>query len=100
MSIFDTLLSRFGYFKTQTVVNPAQWLLAEAEAEQFNIPNPAQFSAQSELMARLSWVNIAVTTISRAAAMQAISVKQVDGEDTEDIVNHEFEMLLHVPNPL
>lgn len=100
MSIFDTLLSRFGYFKTQTVTNPAQWLLADAETERFNIPNPAQFSAQSELMARLSWVNIAVTTISRAAAMQAISVKQVDGEDTEDIVNHEFEMLLHEPNPL
>ena len=101
MGIIDNLLARWGYQrKTQTVTNPPGWLLADANAERFNVPTGALFEAQAELMQRLSWVNIAVSLISRSAAVLDLNVLRMEGEETVDIPNHDFERLLWHPNPL
>jgi len=89
-----------GYSKTNTVTNPAGWLLAQADSERYNVPSGALFEAQAELMQRLSWVNIAVSLISRSAAVLDLNVLKMEGEDTVDIPNHDFERLLWHPNPL
>lgn len=100
MSIFDNLLARWGYTKTRPVENPTGWLLAEASGEKFNIPDGSLPANQADLMRRLSWVNIAVTTTARAAAVLPLNVLEMDGERNKDIPNHPFEQLLNMPNPL
>lgn len=100
MAWYDNLLARWGYTKTQTVTNPPSWLLADAQAERYNVPDGAVFANQAELMQRLSWVNIAVGMIARSAAVQGLNIMRMNGEDSEDIANHPFEQLLWHPNPL
>ena len=76
------------------------WLRATARAEAMNQINPAMWEKQAELYQRLSWVQIAVSTIANAAATTGFSVKEMDGDDKIDIVNHPFEQLLQKPNDL
>lgn len=101
MTILDRLFSRMGYTrKTATISNPPAWLLADADYEQYNVPSGQVFANQAQLMQRLSWVNIAIGTIARAAAVLDLNVLRMVGEETEDIPNHDFERLLWKPNPL
>lgn len=100
MSIFDGLLARFGYAKTQQVQQPAPWLLATAEAERWNIPDGSRYTAQAALYQRLSWVQIAVQTLAQSGASVRLAVKSLRGEQTREIINHPFELLMQRPNPL
>jgi len=73
--------------------------LRAADAERWTVPDYALANNQEGLYRKLSWVNIAVSFVARACAAQALNVKRYVAEDTEDIVNHPFEMLLRRPNP-
>jgi len=74
-------------------------ILATAEQEKYNIPSLSLPQRQAELYQRLSWVAIAVGHVANEAAGTPLEVLQDMGDDTEGIVNHEFEQLLKRPNP-
>lgn len=78
---------------------PPDWLRATGKVAQYNIPNNRVTRNQEELYMRLSWVAIAVSTISKQAAGTKLSVNQLVGEEKEAIDNHEFEELMRRPNP-
>lgn len=99
MGLLDRLAARFGYMKAQGKDYP-QWVLATAEAATWGQLDASKWRSQAELYQRLSWVQIAVSTIANAIATAKFSVKELDGEDETDIINHDFEMLLRRPNPL
>lgn len=76
------------------------WLQATAGAELHNVQDPELYGAQSDLYRRLSWVLAAVMHVASEAALTAGQVMKHKGEDSEDVKNHEFELLLQRPNPL
>ena len=114
MGIWDGLAKRFGYVpqdpytlipraypaKAQPLTNPPAFLRADAVAEQYSIPDRSLPEAQLELYQRLTWVQIAVSTVASIGATTAFNVLQLAGEETSDIPNHPFELLLRRPNPL
>ena len=100
MSILDSVLTRLGYGKMQAIENLPAMLSATAEGQRYNVPPLVMPEAQSELYQRLSWVQVAVGAVAQAAAVERISVHQLEGEDEVDIPNHPLEMLLLRPNPL
>ena len=70
-----------------------------AEDAKFDMPDTTRYDYQAMLFKKLSWINIAVTLLSYAAASSVFSVKKMVGDKEEDIVNHDFEKLLRRPNP-
>ena len=101
MNIFERVLQRFGYFKTATLDNPAEWLQATGRAERFSIPHGEMYHEQARLYQCLSWIHIAVKVVSQSAAVVPLGIsKKSEGETVEAIDNHPFEMLLDRPNPL
>lgn len=104
MSIIDKLLYQFGYLKAGSASAgqtkyPAH-LLASAGAEAWSMPSPGVYENQAKLYAKLSWVYGAISRTAETAALQPLNVKELKGEETEDIPNHDFELLLNDPNPL
>lgn len=109
MGLLDRLAARFGYRKADAVqeVNDAQkaddvqadWLRVMADTEQYNIPDRTLPQAQSELYNRLSWVQMAISTVAQDVALTAFDVSSLDGEKTIQITNHPFELRLRHPNP-
>jgi len=77
-----------------------KWALANAADQRFDMPENTLATAHGELYQRLSWVQIAVTTIANAAAVQPLNVLSRKGDTTKDIDGHPFEELLRRPNPL
>ena len=86
--------------KAAPISDPPAFLRADAVAEQYSIPDRSLPEAQLELYQRLTWVQIAVSTVASIGATTAFNVLQLAGEDTSDIPNHPFELLLRRPNPL
>ena len=99
MGMLERIAATLGYTKA-AVNNAPAWLQATAEAEQFTVPERTLPEAQAELYQRLSWVQIAVSTVARVAATTKFNVMQMSGEDTEQVIDHDFERLLRRPNPL
>lgn len=63
-------------------------------------PDPSIYGNQADLMRRLSWVYSAVTRVAETVASLAdYEVYDISGEDKTEVVNHDFERLLHHPNP-
>jgi len=114
MGLLDNLVRRFGYVpvdpytlipraipaKMQPVADAPAFLRAEATAESYSIPDRSLPEAQLELYQRLTWVQIAVSTVASIGATTPFNVLQLAGESTDDIPNHPFELLLRRPNPL
>jgi len=98
MGLIDTIAARFGYAKAGKQY--PKWILDTAAVASSSDFNPAMWRSQAELYQRLSWVQIAVSMIANAIATVPFSVKQMQGEDEEDLINHDFERLLMRPNPL
>jgi hypothetical protein len=69
-------------------------LTATAAAEAYSIPDRSLPEAQLELYQRLTWVQIAVNAVADVGAGTPFNVLRINGEDTEDIPNHPFELLL------
>lgn len=96
----ENILGRLGLAKVDKNTVYPQHLLATAGAERFNIPTGEMVKSQAELYQRLSWVNTAVSSISKLSATVKFNVQKAVGEDTIEIPNHPFELLLSRPNPL
>lgn len=100
MGLFDRIINRLGYAKAIQDAQVPTWLGAAGRAEGTTHIMPEKWKSQEELYRRLSWVNIAVGITARSAATTAFSVKEMIGEETQDIVNHDYEALMYRPNPL
>lgn len=115
MGLLDTIANRLGYQRGPTSTEIAQmvadgvkaavtqapaWLTASAEAEQYSVPDRSLPEAQLELYQRLTWVQIAVSTVANVMATTPFNVSSLSGEKTTGIANHPFELLLRRPNPL
>ena len=113
MGFLDGLIKRLGYVpqdpytliprtpaKAAPLTEAPAFLRADASAEQYSIPDRSLPEAQLELYQRLSWVQIAVSKIAEVGATTAFNVMALAGEETNDIPNHPFELLLRRPNPL
>jgi len=94
------LIPRATPAKAQPIAAPPAWLTATAGAEAYTIPDRSLPAAQLELYQRLTWVQIAVSKAAEVAATTPFNVMRLAGEDTQDIPNHPFELLLRRPNPL
>lgn len=97
-TLIDRVLNRFGYMKAQP--KPPDWLLLSAQDEEYSVPDGTQPKKQADLYTKLSWVQIAVGTVAQTAATAAFGVMQLQGEKTNAVENHPFELLLRRPNPL
>ncbi|HEY6021462.1 MAG TPA: phage portal protein, partial [Candidatus Paceibacterota bacterium] len=75
-------------------------LMGGSYDELANIPDRGIFKNQMELYRRLSWVATAVELTAQTAATTVLNVKRKSGEKTEDVPNHEFELLLNHPNEM
>lgn len=98
MGLLERIADYLGYTKTESIANPADWMLSFPEDG--NIPERNLPDAQLELYQRLSWVQIAVSTVSRTATTAALRVVEMNQEREEQLDNHPFEQLLTRPNPL
>lgn len=98
-NLFERLIARMGYAKASGEEYP-EWLRATASGEGETHIDPSKWESQADLYRRLSWVNIAVSMIAKAASTVPFSVLQLEGDERADIVNHPFELLLSRPNPL
>ena len=100
MGIIDNLARRLGYSKaTQQAQYPA-WLADTAEVNGWAIPDGRLAGSQGALYQKLSWVQSAISLTARTVAGVKFNVLKRAGEDTEDVPNHPFEVLLSRPNPL
>ena len=100
MSIFDNLMQRMGYIKTEQLKDIPRHLLANAAVAKYSLPDSSRYENQADLYRRLSWVHIAVSVKAQSCAVTPFNVKRLVGEEEEDIPNHPFEELLRRPNPL
>lgn len=82
-----------------TVASYPDFLLDAAGQQKYSIPRLSVPESQARLYQKLDWVSNAVTRVSNTAAGTPLMVKRVQGEETEDIIAHEFEKLLRKPNP-
>ncbi len=99
MTLWDRLAGLFGYTKAEITAPPA-WLQAEAISSQYEIPERTLPTAQLELYQRLSWIQIAVGNVAGVVSTTPLNVGKRTGEETDDVPNHPFELLLARPNPL
>jgi len=97
MSLLDTVLARLGYIKAQRYPD---WALAYAEANKWAIPDGSQHEVQARLYRQLDWIATAIDVRSETAALTPFDVKRRQSEDSVDIPNHPFELLLQRPNPV
>lgn len=67
---------------------------------QYDAPYPYNAPRQEAFYALVSWIHTAVRILAQTAAGTPFGVKEWKGEDTIEIVNHPFELLLRAPNPL
>jgi HK97 family phage portal protein len=104
MGLIDQLLGKLGYAKTPLTPPEGRglppWISAYAESEVWNVQDPAYTQEEADLYSKLSWINIAVSLKSKAAAAVNLKIYQdVDGADDTELPNHDFLRLLRHPNP-
>lgn len=80
-----------------TIPRPMQML---AEGSRYTLPDGSTYIIQSNLYEKLSWISTAIDFVAEAAALLKQNVKQRTGEDTKDIPNHPYELLMQTPNPM
>jgi HK97 family phage portal protein len=102
------LLNRFGIYTRRDIdalkarIAQAPHLLATARQEEYTIPDTyGLYRSQAELFRRLPALSTAVEMLSNVGALVKASVMQrLAGEESQDVPNHPFEVLLANPNPL
>lgn len=101
MNIFDRLSNAYNAFnKTEPLENPHAWQRSVARVEGMGLPSLSTARAQEDLYRRLSWVQIAVSTVAEQSATTPFGVETKTQETLEEVVAHPFEILLDRPNPL
>jgi HK97 family phage portal protein len=99
-NIFENLLSRWGYTKTQPIPKPTQWQQAEATEASWDYPDLGTVTNQADLYRVLSWVFAAIEAKCNMASGATLDIKRLEGEKVVDVPNHPFETLLRKPNPM
>jgi len=103
MSWLDRLAQTLGYIPRKAVQpqRPLPELLsAMAGGERFTIPEGWSVEQQSDLYKKLTWIQIGISHVAESAAGVKFSVRELQGEESEDVPNHPFELKLQRPNPL
>ncbi len=112
MSIIEKILNPFGYISEKQFNNKMQeaikaeidrvlpkWLGDTADAMKWNMPNPAIFANQADMYRISPILGTAVSILGSDLGTSKFNVKRMVGEETRDIPNHEYELLIRNPNP-
>lgn len=112
MSIIDNAMYRLGITtraKFKELVGEAvkrelekmpYWLDGTPEAERNNLPDPIIFANQADMYRLSPILGTALDILAGDVGLSKLNVKRMVGEETRDIPNHEFEVLMRNPNPL
>ena len=112
MSILETTLNRFGFVSerqlqdriTEAVKkeldNIPRWLSDTADAQKFIQPDPMIYANQADLYRLSPILGTALDVLAEDVGLSKFNVKRMVGEETRDIPNHEFEILMRNPNPM
>lgn len=112
MTISERILSTFGFIsekqftlKLQEAVkaeldkNLPDWLGETADAQRWLMPDISVFANQADMYRVSPILGTAVNILGNDIGTSKINVKRIVGEETRDIPNHPFELLLRNPNP-
>jgi hypothetical protein len=112
MSILDRALNTLGLYSQKQfsmIVEEAVkreldkvhgWLGETADAQKYDMPNPAIFANQADLYRLSPILGTALDIVAGDIGTSTFNVKRVRSEEEVDIPNHELEMLLRTPNPM
>ena len=79
---------------------PPEFIATRARNMRYNLPDYTLAENQQRLYQMVSWIHVAVKTVANGCALQPFNVLKRTGEETEQIYNHDFEVLLRRPNEL
>lgn len=112
MTIPERIFNRFGFLsekqfnvklieavKMEIDKNLPKWLGETADAAQWDMPSPTIFATQADMYRLSPILGTAVNILGNDIGTSKINVKRMVREETRDIPNHEFEVLLRNPNP-
>jgi HK97 family phage portal protein len=112
MSIMDTILKPFGYISEKDFnfrlseaikfeLNKAmpKWLGETADAARWDMPDPSIFATQADMYRLSPILGTAINILGNDIGTSKINIKRMVGEETRDIPNHDFELLIRNPNP-
>jgi HK97 family phage portal protein len=104
MNIFDKILLNIGImtrnaFK-QEIKKLERWQIDTASSQQWLMPDPYIFANQADFYRLNANLGAALDLLAEDVGNATFNVKRRRGEETIDIPNHEFELLLESPNPL
>lgn len=112
MSIIDNVLNRMGLTTTKQVQSQIEeavkreidkvhvWLGETADAQRWEIPDPAIFANQADLYRVNPTLGTAMDVLMDDVGLTKFNVSMLIGEEKRAKNNHEFEKLLRTPNPL
>lgn len=112
MGIIDNTLYRLGITtrgKFRELVTEAvkreldklpYWMDGTPDAEKNNLPDPVIFANQADLYRLSPILGAAMDIIAGDVGLSKLNIKRRVGEETRDIPNHDFELLMQNPNPL
>ncbi len=111
MAIIDTIFQKFGFVnekqfnvklseavKLEIDKNLPKWLGETADAAKWNMPDPSIFANQADLYRVSPILGTAISILSSDIGTAKFNVKRMVGEETRDIPNHPYELLLRNPN--
>ena len=93
MSIVDRTLARWGYVKA------GRGSLPDVATITPNYGGQSSSQSYASVYEKLSWVQIAITTVARSASAAQLNVEQRGGDGSSAIANHPFEMRILSPAP-
>jgi len=96
MGLIDRL---FGRQEQTKAYKYPPFLLESAGQDKFAIPRMSVPESQARLYQKLTWVSNSTSRVASSIAAVDLMVKQIDGEESVDVLNHPFEQLLFTPNP-
>ena len=101
MAIFDRLKQWWsGKATDPRAFKPPMWLQATGVDEQWSLPTREDYESQLDLYTKLTWVQIAVSSVAKTGAGATLEVFELSGEKRIAVRNHPLEILLASPNPL
>ena len=112
MAVIDKIMRTFGYSNekqfNQRVIEAVKieidktlprWLAETTDAEKWNMPDPSIFATQADMYRLSPILGTAVNILGNDIGTSKLNIKRMVGEETRDIPNHPFELLMRNPNP-
>lgn len=89
-------LARQGFIKADYSAQVGRWLLPEAEAAGWTMPDPATHEQQSALYTTLNYIGTVVDIVTETCIDSDFDI--VDKDTEKEIDNHPLELLIEKPN--